>query len=222
MREMNVLMKEYRGLLVTVIVVMMGLVVLLIYLYKDSRYLTEIKQELEVQNYKLNLDIKKSEVNEEKHRQEIHNKDLLITAMSKKIADAQVQYLQMKEALDTAAADIEKNAADIPPPCKQSHTRLQEDFNLAHVSVKENEAILGLYQQQNFRLHEVITRQEMAYIECREQYKLKEHALRETEAALARVDRYYKRKLFKKGHIKYTIGMLIGLAASFLLLKTKR
>jgi hypothetical protein len=213
------LQKKHR--IVLIIGIVLGLFILNIYLYKDSKNLTEIKSDLELENYKLNLDIKKSQAKEEKLVKEINEKNNLIDQMGNKLTKAGQQHLRLKRRLAIIATPDNPENFNLLEDCKQKYSQLAKDLNLCQQTEQAAENALNLCLDKSRNQKDVITLQELAYLECQEQQKLIDTKVKETEAAMERLDRFYKRRLLKKDTIKYTVGIIVGILVGYFMFKTR-
>jgi septal ring factor EnvC (AmiA/AmiB activator) len=213
------LQKKYRFMLVIGIV--LGLFILNIYLYKDSKNLTEIKSDLELENYKLNLDIKKSQAKEEKLIKEISDKIQTIDRIKKELTGAHEKHQRLKRRL--AVIDTPENPEHFTQieQCKEKYLQLAKDLNLCQQTEQAAEIALNLCQNKSQQQKNVINLQELTYLECQEQRNLIDKKIKETEAAMERLDRFYKRRLLKRNTIKYTVGIIVGILAGYFMFKKR-
>jgi len=210
---MREILKKYRLAMAMAAILM--LCVLVIYLYKDSRNLTLIKGQMDLENYKLNLDIQKARVNEKKLQLEIIDKNKLIEELDKKIAQSIHQCRQLKEALNAIPDPLKNGPGKDPKEIKKKYLQLVKDFKFSQAYVTESESRLSLCLDKVKKLKGLIHSQELVYQECRTQVNLKDLKQAQTVKAVDRIDRYYKRRLLKKGTIKYTVGIIVGLLAGY-------
>jgi hypothetical protein len=209
---MKELIKKHRVAIVLGII--LALALLNVYLYKGSQKLTEIRIDLEVANYRLNLDIRKSRVKETRYLQEIKEKNLVIERLNTGILNT------LKE-----NRDLKKKLVDLlrPGAAKEEKTKslLARRLDLTLKTTAGTEEELQFYRRKTMKQEEVITHQELVYLECRDRLKLKDRQIEQVQAAMGLLDRHYKRKFLKKLTIKYTIGIIAGIIAGYFMFKTR-
>lgn len=216
---MKEFLKKNRLSLAVIVVIALGAVNL--YLYKSSAKLSEINSQLEMENYKLNLDIQKSEVRENRFRSEIKSKTITIKQLDTELDKAIAVQKSLKKRVADLCKPKDPKTFKKLDDCKQSYTELVKDFELSLAANRESEFSLKLCLDKSSKQEEVIDIQEKAYLECREQGKLKNLKLQKTEEAMNRLDRYYKRKLMQKSFAKYTIGIIAGILAGYFMFKKR-
>jgi hypothetical protein len=216
---MKEFLKKHRFKIFTAVV--LALIVLNVYLYKDSQNLTGIKEQLELENYRLNLDIGKSRVKEERFLDEIAAKNRTIVRLDEKLADAAAERRELKGRLAAMREPADPDSFKKLEECKRNYTLLLKNLDLSLAAVGKAEQTLNLCRAKTQQLNEVITFQELAYLECKEQAKSRETKINRIGAAMERLDRFYKRKLLKKNTIKYTVGIIVGLIAGYFLFKKR-
>ena len=95
------------------------------------------------------------------------------------------------------------------------YRRLAVDFDLCLETNEKNQITLDLCMDKTIEQKAIIDFQENAYQECRDQGRLKDQKIRNTEKALKTLDTHYKRKLFRRGLGKYAVGIVAGLLVGF-------
>ncbi len=211
--------KKYRvTIVIGVVLVLFGLN---FYLYKDSKNLTEIKSQLELENFKLNLDIQKSQVKEKLLLKDIKNKTGDITKLDTQLTHVTTGYRQLQEQMTTMPKPENPGLFKELNECQQKYTALVTSLNLCLAANEKGDQSLNLCLDKSQKQKELFTLQEMAYVECQQQGQLMTQKLNDTADAMERLDRYYKRKILKKNTIKYTVGIILGIAAGYFMFKKK-
>lgn len=193
-----------------------------IYLYKSSAALEDINRRLDTENHVLNLEIEKSQSIEKRLRKEISEKRKRVRKLDLELADAVQQYQQLKK--ESHQADTPKDPKSFKEleECKQQYGNLAADFLLTLDTANAADNSLKLCLDKAAKQERIISFQELAYIECQEQGRLKELKIQKTQEAMQRMDRYYKRKLLKNSVVKYAIGLLVGIALGRFIFKSKK
>jgi len=211
--------KKYRYVLLTVIaVVSIGLNV---YFLTDSRIKSDIIHGLEQTNGFLDNRLKEARDNEQSYLKEIKEKERTIAALDKKLSEAVRNYRQLKEEL--AAIHQPENPRDFKDldQCREKYTALSRDLELSLAFGKETETSLTLCLEKSKEQQDIIAMTENAYRECREQGKLKDLKIETLRASFNDLERFYKRKRFKRGLFRIAAGAVIGGAVTYYLLKRK-
>lgn len=191
-----------------VVVFIVVLVGVNFYLYKSSATLTDINRQLETENYGLNLDIEKSQTIENRLRNEVKEKQQRVKELDLELADAAQRYRQLKK--ETRQVEAPKDPKSFA------------DFQLTLDTANGADNSLKLCLDKSAKQERIISYQELAYIECQEQGRLKELKIQKTQKAMQRLDRFYKRKLLKNSVVKYAIGILVGIALGRFIFKNKK
>lgn len=202
-----------------IIVILVGVNV---YLYKSSATLEEINRRLETENYGLNLDIEKSQTREVRFLKEIKEKKEQVRTLDLELTAALQQFLQQKKESKKMKAPKNPQSFKELEECQLRYGKLAADFRITLDTAKSADNSLKLCLDKSIKLKRVLAFQELAYFECQEQGRLKELKIQKTQEAMQRLDRYYKRKLLKGSIIKYTIGILVGIAVGHFIFKKKK
>lgn len=209
--------KKHRLSLSILVIIVLGVVNL--YLYKDSAKLSEINSRLEVENQQLNLDIKKSQVKEDKYRLEIRDKNQTIHQLDLQLEQSVLLQKELKEKVATLCNPQDPQTFKKLSECREKYSELVKDFELSLAAGRETEMSLKLCLDKTENQEEVIDLQEKAYYECREQGNLKDMKLQKSQDAIEKLDRYYKRKLLQRNTSKYTVGIIAGIIVGYFLFK---
>lgn len=204
--------------------VILVLVILNVYLYKNSQYLSSIKKDLKAANLRLNRDIRGSRLREAKYIRQIKAHNRTIEQLDKKILDIQIENSDLKNelmSLQQRAKLAEKHNRATVKDYKQRLSQLARDLDLTVKAADEMGKALDYFRNKSKTQADVIIRQELLFLECRDQLTLKEHKVDRLNVAMDRLDRYYKRKVLKKDSIKYTIGIIVGLVAGYFMFKNR-
>ena len=196
--------------------VIICLATLNIYLYRDSQYLSGIKNDLETANHRLNRELKKSRAQVAKFLKEISERNRTIERLDIRILNILAEKRNLETeilCLKYTARAAKKGSYANFNACIKRVDQLTRDLDMTLKSAMETEKALTFFQQKSRQQNDVITRQELVVLECRDQLDLEEHKLNRIKEAIKRLDSYYKRQFLKKNTIKYTIGMIVGLVA---------
>jgi hypothetical protein len=200
--------KKHRlGLAVTGLVILLGINV---YLFVNSSALSGELDRLEQEN-------KKSGEIQIALEKQIKEKQNQIRTLDKKLTRSLSGYRALKTQLDNLPAQKPANPDTFKKleDCQTMYRLLAADFNLCLETGKKSQITLDLCMDKTIGQQAVIDLQEKAYDECREQGRLKDQKILNTEKALKNLDRYYKRRLFKRGLLKYVIGIAAGMVAGY-------
>jgi len=212
--------KKYRDILLTVFAVLS--LSLNIYFLTDSRIKKDIIHNLEQTNGFLDGQLNEARGNEQSYLREIKEKNKTIAALDKKLSEAVRNYRQLKE--EMAAVRQPENPRDFKDldECREKYTELSGHLELSLAFGKETETSLTLCLEKSKEQQDVILLAENAYNECQKQGKLKDIKIETLRSSLNDLDRFYKRKRFKRSLFQIAAGAVIGGAATYLLIKKNR
>jgi len=192
-----------------------------IYFLTDSRIKRDIIHGLEQNNGYADGQLKEAKKQEKSYLKEIKEKNKTIAALDKKLAESIQNYQGLKtEMAALRKPENPRNFKDLNE-CKEKYAELTMDFKLSMDFGKETETSLTLCLQKSKEQQDVIILTENAYKECQKQGELKDLKIENFKKSLKALERFYKRKRLKRGIFHGTAGAVIGIAATYLILKKR-
>ena len=177
---------------------------------------------MEQTNGFLDGQLKESREDEKSYIKEIKEKNKTIAALDKKLSESVQNYQQLKsEMAAVRKPENPQNFKDLKE-CKEKYSEVTKDLKLSLDFGKETETTLTLCLEKSKEQQELILLSENAFNECQKQGKLKDLKIETLRASFNDLDRFYKRKRFKRSLFQYTAGAIIGGVATYFILKRNR
>ncbi|MCP5106004.1 MAG: hypothetical protein GY950_21650 [bacterium] len=215
---MKELIRKYRYVILVIFLLSVGLNA---YLLTDSTKLEELNNRLEQANNRLNQGIKESWEKEQEYRGEIADKNKIIAALDKQLSEALRKYGILKRKFDTLPEPENPRTFQELEECQTKYSKLSANFGLSLKFGRETENSLKLCLDKSEKQQEIFNIQELAYRESQKQGRLKDLKLKNMEDAMKELDRYYKKRMFKKGLLKYAVGAVVGIAAGYFIARKR-
>jgi septal ring factor EnvC (AmiA/AmiB activator) len=214
---MKNLIKKYGAVMV------MGLVIVILVIKEGSRQdggsVAEIKNKLQGENNKHNLEIEQSRQKAAKLLEEIKDKTEIVKELDCRISKTRSDYSQLKEQLASFPAPVDGASFQQLEECQEKYGTLATELNICQAAAEKGDEALTLCLDQVQQQKRVIDLQESRYGECLQQGQWLEQKCLDTETAMNRLENVYQRKLFKKNLLKYGVGIVAGMAIGYLVLK---
>ncbi len=205
--------------------IVQGLVMLIMawngFFAQDTGHVSTVKSHLAEENLRLNTAIEKSRQNETKLRQEMVVKEGIITQLDKNLTATMGSYEALKVQLAKASKPQDAASFLELKECQEKYAELVSSFNLCLAANEKGDFAMDLTVEKMSTQNEIIKIHELSYLECQQQVVFTEEKLNETESALAKLEKIYKRKLFQKNTIIYAVSIAAGIVTGYFLLKKK-
>lgn len=180
-----------------------------------------VKNALAEENLKLNVALQQSRDRETRLLADIQGKEEIIRALDSRLSTATGDYEALKAKL-----------ACVPPPeepasflelqeCREKYAGLVTGLNLCLAAGEKGDEALHLCLEKTEQQEALLGLQESTYNETQQRLQWTEIKLQDTETAMQKLEDIYQRKLFKKDILKYTVGLVAGVAVGYFVLKRK-
>ena len=192
-----------------------------VFLLVDSTTLEDIIYNLQKENEGLDKKLKESTLRETAFLNEIKTKTAVIADLDSRLIASRQSVDRLKNEVASLKQPEDPQTFKDLEECRGKYTSLSQDMKLTLEFSKETENSLDLCLAKSKEQEEVIILAEQSYQECRKQLEIKDEKITNLQSSLKDLDRYYKRRLVKRGIVKYIVGAAVGAGAGYFLFKKR-